>query len=336
MKHKSSGDRLRLTANLLNLINNASETKNLIKYILHLIKDYSKIEAVGIRLREGNDFPYYATEGFDLDFVEAERYLCSRDAQGDIIREKDGSVYHECMCGNVINGRFDPAQAFFTKGGSFWTNSTTDLLAETTEEDRQARTRNRCHAEGYESVALVVLRSGNTRIGLLQLNDHQKDMFFIDEIKFFEQLGESISIAFERLRAQKQIQEYAVELARRNLRYKAALEVTGAILFDWSVKADEVEFFGQLKELLGLNPSQLKGSLSRWIQRIDPDGRAAFDLEMKHLGVSGEFFELTYLVLKNDGDYLPIINKGRAYRNKSGALVRVIGCAFDASGKKGE
>ena len=52
-----------------------------------------------------------------------------------------------------------------------------NLLASTTEEDRQSRTRNRCNGMGYESVALIPLRSGDKNLGLLQLNDKRKNMF---------------------------------------------------------------------------------------------------------------------------------------------------------------
>ena len=52
------------------------------------------------------------------------------------------------MCGNVICGRFDPSKPFFTAQGSFWTNCTTELLASTTEADRQGRTRNHCNGQG--------------------------------------------------------------------------------------------------------------------------------------------------------------------------------------------
>ena len=48
------------------------------------------------------------------------------------------------MCGNVLCGRVNPRLPFFTENGSFWTNCTTDLLASTTEADRQGRTLNRC------------------------------------------------------------------------------------------------------------------------------------------------------------------------------------------------
>ncbi len=76
----------------------------------------------------------------------------------------------------MICGRFDPSKPFFTEHGSFWTNNTTKLLATSTEANRQARTRNRCNGEGYQSVALLPLRMGEERLGLLQLNDRREGM----------------------------------------------------------------------------------------------------------------------------------------------------------------
>jgi PAS domain S-box-containing protein len=99
----------------------------------------------------------------------------------------------ECMCGNVIRGRFDPSLPFFTPGGSFWTNSTTALLASTTQKQRQSRTRDRCHGEGYESVALVPLRWGDTNFGLLQFNDPRPGRFSPAEIALLERLAAALT-----------------------------------------------------------------------------------------------------------------------------------------------
>jgi len=172
-----------LSVNVLEALNQPHEKSDAIRQILLLIKEHAAVEAVGIRLKEGEDFPYYCTRGFSHDFVEAERYLCARDANGALIRSPEGDVYLECMCGNVIRGRFDPSKPFFTKNGSFWTNSTTELLASTTEADRQARTRNRCNGEGYESVALLPLSVGKEHLGLLQLNDRRKGVFRPDQME---------------------------------------------------------------------------------------------------------------------------------------------------------
>lgn len=174
-----------------------TDTKtDLIKDILFLIKASTGFEAIGVRLRDGEDFPYYETIGFSREFVKDERYLCARDETGRIIYDSTGHSYLECMCGNIISGRTNPSLPFFTEGGSFWTNSTTALLASSTEEELQGRTRNRCNSAGYESVALIPLRYDNENIGLLQLNDSRKNLFTPNLIKFFEGVGCSLAKVF--------------------------------------------------------------------------------------------------------------------------------------------
>ena len=196
-----------LNNKILQTLNRPNEIIHLIRDILLALKEHTDIEAIAIRLQEGDDFPYYETSGFPHSFLKAERYLCSRDSAGEIVCDAPGSPVLECMCGNVIRGRIDPTLPFFTTGGSFWTNSTTELLAATTEQDRQARTRNRCHGEGYESVALIPLRSGGAIIGLLQLNDRRRDAFTIQTIRFLEEIGTSIGIALARNKANDELQE---------------------------------------------------------------------------------------------------------------------------------
>jgi PAS domain S-box-containing protein len=197
----------RLTCEVLDLLNRMEGTTDPVNDILQLIRKNMGFEAVGIRLLEGEDFPYYAATGFFEEFARSERYLCARDERGNIMRDEKGNPVLECMCGNILSGRTDPSLRFFTDGGSFWTNSTTDLLASTTEEDRQARTRNRCNGEGYESVALIPLRSGGDIIGLLQLNDRRRNQLTLQTIRFFEGLGSSIGIAFSRKQARLALEE---------------------------------------------------------------------------------------------------------------------------------
>jgi len=204
---RSKEGRQKLTLKMLELLNRSGEMTDIIRDVLISIKESTGFEAVGLRLRDGEDFPYYETSGFPANFVESERYLCARDRTGAFVRDSEGNPYLECMCGNIICGRTDPCLPFFTKGGSFWTNSTTALLAATTEEDRKTRTRNRCNGEGYESVALIPLRATGEIIGLLQLNDRRAGMFTLEMIKFFEEIGPGIGIAFMRKEAEENLHE---------------------------------------------------------------------------------------------------------------------------------
>ncbi len=166
---------------------------------------------MGIRLREKGDYPYFETSGFSQDFVLKESHLCTYGEDG--LPENDEHVIPilDCMCGNVIRGRFDPTKPFFTAAGSFWTNNTTALLASTIEEDRQSRTRNRCNGEGYESVALIALRVGEDTLGLLQLNDRRIGRFSIETIAQWERLAGYLAVALAKFRTEDDLKESRAE-----------------------------------------------------------------------------------------------------------------------------
>jgi hypothetical protein len=162
--------------------------------IIIAIQQIIVIEAVGLRLSNGFDYPYFFTKGFSPLFVQKEFYLCTRDYFGTAIKDSSGKPILECMCGNVLCGRIDSSLPCFTQFGSFWTNSTTGLLASTTEEQRQSKTRNQCNKEGYESVALIPIKSGEKILGLLQFNDKRENVFTEEDIRFFEGVASTIAV----------------------------------------------------------------------------------------------------------------------------------------------
>ena len=213
-EQKIAQDEREITIKLLSLINSKNHIHDLMKLVTSLLKDWSGCEAVGIRLQNGEDFPYFETNGFPDEFIQAESKLCSLNELGEPLRDINGHVYLECMCGNIISGRFDPSKPFFTKHGSFWSNCTTALLASTTNADRMAKTRNRCNAAGYESVALVPLRIGGETFGLLQFNSKQKNKFTPEKISLLEHLADNLAIGLSQRKAEE-------SLRRSETRYRA-------------------------------------------------------------------------------------------------------------------
>ena len=127
----------------MQIINNSLNVLDLINSTVNFIKQQSGFEAVGVRLNEGFDYPYYQSQGFSDEFIKMENHLCEYNEKGTPLCDIDGNPILDCMCGNVICRRFDPSKPFFTDYGSFWTNCT-QSFSNTTEEDTQARTRNRC------------------------------------------------------------------------------------------------------------------------------------------------------------------------------------------------
>ena len=194
-----------IAAGFLRMVNESQTREELIHAAVAFFHEKSGCEAVGIRLKDDDDYPYYEAHGFPQGFLHAENQLCTRDEAGAVIRDGDGYPVCECMCGNVICGRFDPSKPFFTARGSFWTNCTTELLASTSEADRQARTRNRCNGEGYESVALIALTVGKDRLGLLQLNDRCKGRFTAERIALWERLAGYLAVALAKMLAEESL-----------------------------------------------------------------------------------------------------------------------------------
>jgi signal transduction histidine kinase len=179
-------------------LNNFTDLKPTLITVIHHIKELTHCEAVSIRLHDNGDYPYYVYNGFSESFIMKENSLCSKDRKGNRIPSQEkGDYLLDCMCGNIIRGTFDPSLPFFTIKGSFWSNNTTALLASTSENERQGRTRNYCNSCGYESVALIPIQIRDKRIGLVQLNDKRVGMFSEDLIEYMEMIGEQIGLAVD-------------------------------------------------------------------------------------------------------------------------------------------
>ena len=182
--------------------------RQILTEILEKICSLCECQSVGIRLHDNGDYPYYVQESFPDFFIHKENSLCAKDDEDNPIFDEDGNPLLECMCGSVLKGRFDPKRPYFTEKGSFWTNSTTQLLETTAEKDRLTRTRNMCNYSGYESVALIPMRAGNVTLGLIQMNDPRENMFTLKEIEKYEVIADRVgSVVLNALEVQNRMND---------------------------------------------------------------------------------------------------------------------------------
>jgi GAF domain-containing protein len=187
-----------LLTEVLQVLTRCGSLESVIRESLRAIQRTTGFDVVGLRLRDGEDYPYYEQSGFSDEFLRQENFLCALDAAGAVIRDAAGRAMLECTCGLVVSGRTDQSMSCFTPGGSFWTNRSADLLALRPEDDPRANPRNLCIHCGYQSVGLFPIASGQEIIGLLQLNDRREGRFTPELVEFYQSLAQNIGLALQR------------------------------------------------------------------------------------------------------------------------------------------
>ncbi|OHE75533.1 MAG: hypothetical protein A2413_18315 [Treponema sp. RIFOXYC1_FULL_61_9] len=196
-------DEQELAAHLILLVDSQGDFRSCMSDLAAALQSWSGCEAVGIRLRDGDDFPLYESRGFSPAFLRDGCRLSACGPDGNILRDGAGNPVLECMCGNVIKGRFDPSKSCFTVRGSFWTNGANHSPVSTVEAFRRSCVRNRCNENGYESVALIRLSLGDEVFGLLQFNDLRPNRFTPARIAHFERMADRLSIALSHRQAEE-------------------------------------------------------------------------------------------------------------------------------------
>ena len=191
-RHGSAGWHGSVALRTIECLAATDDVVDAIHRILRVIVEETGIQCAGIRLREGDDFPYYAFSGFSREFIQLESSLCRRNPDGSLTADDHGQPTLACVCGRVLRGQTLPDESCFTGAGSFFTPCLQSLNVDPV---KLGPIRGRCIGEGFQTHALVPLRQGGETIGLLHLSDPNPHMLTEDDVVFLERLGASVGIA---------------------------------------------------------------------------------------------------------------------------------------------
>jgi PAS domain S-box-containing protein len=229
------------------------------------------------------------------------------------------------MCGNILCEKTDPAKPFFTLRGSFWTNCTTELLANTKEEDRQSRTRNRCNGEGYETVALIPLRWQGKTFGLVQFNDKRKGCLTAQQIEQLEEMAECVSITLAKLQSDE-----ALRQSEEKFSLVSKLAPVGIYIASPQGKCSYVNDFWC--EMAGLTFEEAVGK--EWVQCIHPDDRpGVYDDWNKMVAAKGHWGKEYRLQHKN-GKTTWVFGLAAPQKKPDGSVAGYLGINIDITDRK--
>lgn len=346
-QRKREEEERRITIEFLNLVNRTSTIRALIRAATLFFQKFSGCDAVGVRLRDGEDFPYYETRGFSREFVECERSLCNRNANGEIERDEHGKVRLACLCGKMLGSGSDGVPM-----GCFWTNDAQATVDELPEAERQLL-RGRCLREGYRSVALFALEQSGNPIGLLQLNSRQSNQFTPDQIALWQRLAAKFSIALGKFRAEEALKksherlELTVQVRTQELlRINAALSESETRFRQMAENVHDVFYLShpELAQMYYVSPSfervwgrpcgELYANPRTWLNAIHPEHRDDVQKRLANTCDSRETTQLEYRIVRPDGTVRWVSDQWAMVRDRTGRVYRVAGVARDITERK--
>jgi signal transduction histidine kinase len=187
---------------VLQVLNEPGSLGESVRHVISVLKERTGCDAVGIRLQDGDDYPYFGQEGFPEAFLCTENAL-TEPARGRAQRgNEDGGLPLPCTCGIVLSGRTDAAHPLFTPGGSFWTNEGGPRFGLPPAGDLRHQPRDQCAQHGYASMVLVPIRNKERIVGLVQFNDRRKGCFTLESVELLEGIASHIGSALVRKQAE--------------------------------------------------------------------------------------------------------------------------------------
>jgi hypothetical protein len=157
-ERKRSEDERETVVWFLRLMNESMRKQELIHSSLLFFQEVSGCEAVGIRLRDGEDYPYFEVRGFSHQFVQVENCLCARDANGLALRDEGANPVIDCMCGNVVE-TLRSVEAVLPRTEASGPTPPPSSSPAPPRRTSGTHALGRCNGEGYESVALIPLQA---------------------------------------------------------------------------------------------------------------------------------------------------------------------------------
>lgn len=124
-------------------------------------------------------------------------------------------------------------------------------------------------------------------------------------------------------------------LSESELRWELAVRGANDGIWDWNPKTGRVHFSERWKTMLGYEPNEVGEAIEEWSSRIHPDD---LDFTMgevdRHLKGETEFYQCEHRLRCKDGNYIWILDRGKALFNEAGQAIRMAGSHTDITKRR--
>lgn len=129
--------------------------------------------------------------------------------------------------------------------------------------------------------------------------------------------------------------EQSAALFKSEERFNLAMQGANDGLWDWDIADKSAYFSPRWKAMLGYSESEIKGTVKEWRKRLHPDDfRKVLSHMRNHLNGQTDSYESIHRIKHKNGDYLWVLDRGRAVFDKNGQPLRMVGTQVDISAQK--
>ena len=118
-------------------------------------------------------------------------------------------------------------------------------------------------------------------------------------------------------------------------RFKKVAGCSNDLIYEWDMRSDKLEWFGNIGKALGYEEKEMKGTLNAWSQKVHPDDLPEVIEKIEEYRKNADFFKSEYRVIAKNGEIRYWQEYGTPiFDDHSGEFIKTIGVCSDITDKK--
>ncbi|MCP3866717.1 MAG: PAS domain-containing protein [Gammaproteobacteria bacterium] len=114
-------------------------------------------------------------------------------------------------------------------------------------------------------------------------------------------------------------------------RFELAVNGSNDAIWDWDIQSNRLYLSPRYRKLLGYEANELPGMFTAWARLIHPNDRVRVMKAIKDHVDYSKPYRCEHRLKTRRGDWLWMLGRGEAVRDKSGAAIRMAGSYTDIS-----